>query len=167
MTEQRDGKPAVFLAIIVVLGGLVVLVVLGTPLLLIAVQAAREAAQRERAENVLNQLEKAMHNYHQSQNPPRSADNGADISPEVPVDDTKKKAMETIQNTRLYRSLSEGRADVEIWDDNYTEDGWAYFSIVAFNDGTARKLEYIRVQDDRIQKRTYDVNGDDLWIAVE
>ena len=75
--------------------------------------------------------------------------------------------MDTLQNSNLYRSLSAGRTDVEIWDDNYSEDGWAYFSIVAFNAGTAKKLAYARVKDGQIEKRTYDVNGDDLWIAAD
>ncbi len=75
--------------------------------------------------------------------------------------------MDTVQNSGLYQSLSQGRTDGEIWDDNYSEDGWAYFSIVAFNEGTARKLAYVRVGNGQIQKRIYDVNGADLWIAVE
>ena len=75
--------------------------------------------------------------------------------------------MNTIENTRLYRSLAEGRTDVETWDDNYSEDGWAYFSIVAFGQGTARKLAYLRVKGGRIQKRTYDENGDDQWVDAD
>jgi hypothetical protein len=50
------------------------------------------------------------------------------------------ECLNIIETTKLYCSLAEGRTDVEIWDDNYSEDGWAYFSIVAFSEGTARKL---------------------------
>ncbi len=75
--------------------------------------------------------------------------------------------MNAIESTRLYRSLAEGRTDVEIWDDDYSEDGWAYFSIVAFNQETARKLAYVRVQGGCIQKRTYDENGDDQWVDAD
>jgi hypothetical protein len=63
--------------------------------------------------------------------------------------------------------LSEGRTDIEIWDDNYSEGGWSYFSIVAFRDATAQKLAYVRVRDGKIQMRTYDENGDDLWIETD
>jgi hypothetical protein len=72
-----------------------------------------------------------------------------------------------LRNSNLYRCLSKGRTDIEIWNDNYSEDGWAYFSIVAFGHGTARKLAYVRVKGGQIQKRTYDGNGDELWIAAD
>jgi hypothetical protein len=72
--------------------------------------------------------------------------------------------MKSIQNSDIYRSLCKGRTDVEIWDDNYEEAGWAYYSIVAHSQGTARKLAYVRLNGERIQKRTYDNNGDDLWV---
>jgi hypothetical protein len=75
--------------------------------------------------------------------------------------------MNTIEQSRLYRSFAEGRTDVEIWDDNYSEDGWAYFSIVTFSQGTAKKLAYVRVKGWRIQKRTYGANGDDQWVESD
>lgn len=75
--------------------------------------------------------------------------------------------MKFIEYTKLYRSLSEGRSDVKVWSDDYLEGGWAYFSIVASKNGTARKLAYVRVKDERVQKRTYDKNGDDLWVDAE
>ena len=75
--------------------------------------------------------------------------------------------METIRNTGLYRSLSKHRTDVEIWDDNYSEDGWSYYSIVALRQGAAKKLAYVRVKGDKIQKRRYDANGDDLWVEAD
>jgi hypothetical protein len=80
---------------------------------------------------------------------------------------TVDESVKTIENTRLYRSLAEGRTDVEIWDDNYSEDRWAYFSIVAFSRGTARKLAYVRVKGKRMQKRAYDENGDDQWVEAD
>jgi hypothetical protein len=81
----------------------------------------------------------------------------------VTVDETVK----AIENSNLYRSFARGRTDVEIWDDNHSEDGWAYFSVVAFSRGEARKLAYVRVKGGRIQKRTYDNNGDDLWVDAD
>ncbi|NLS96740.1 MAG: hypothetical protein GXX96_31790 [Planctomycetaceae bacterium] len=65
MIQQKERRPTVLLAVLVALGGLAFLLVLGTPLLLIAVQAAREAAEREKAENALAQLRLALENYHQ------------------------------------------------------------------------------------------------------
>jgi len=74
--------------------------------------------------------------------------------------------MKAIQDTIYYRSLSQGRTDVEVWDDRFSEDGWDYFSIVAFSQGTAKKLAYIRVKSGQLQRRIYDENGDDHWVEV-
>jgi hypothetical protein len=75
--------------------------------------------------------------------------------------------VNAIEHTRLYRSLAGGRTGVEIWDDNYSEGGWAYFSIVALSRGTARRLAYVRVHGGRIQRRTYDENGEDHWVDAD
>ena len=75
--------------------------------------------------------------------------------------------MKMIQDTIYYRSLSEDRTDVEIWDDKFSERGWDYCSIVAFSQGTARILAFVRVKRGQAQRRMYDENGDDLWVDVD
>jgi hypothetical protein len=72
-----------------------------------------------------------------------------------------------IENTSIYCGIASLRSGVEIWDDNYLEDGWAYFSIVARDPGAVRKLEYVRVKGNVVQLRSYDKNGDDLWSVIQ
>lgn len=55
-------RPTVLLAVLVVLGGLLVLSILGIPLLALSVQAAREAAKKEQARLKLAQLRLALDN---------------------------------------------------------------------------------------------------------
>ena len=75
--------------------------------------------------------------------------------------------IETVKSRALFQRHSAGGNEVEIWDDNYNDDGWNYFSIVAFSDGTAHKLDYVRVKDGSMQRRTYDETLDDLWIEAD
>lgn len=119
MTEQRNRKPTVLLAVIVVLGGLVILVVLGTPLLLISIQAAREAAQREReSEAFIAQVKQGLQNYINqhpevlSGEPPQNS-----ISLEIPVDEhnLKGNAVEAVKH-RLAQEVNECGLS-HIWDD--------------------------------------------------
>lgn len=72
-----------------------------------------------------------------------------------------------IEKTSLYKSHLETSTGVEIWGDNYVEDGWKYYSIVSRNNGIVRKLEYVRINNRIIQHRKYDSNGDDLWLKVK
>ncbi len=65
MSGPTDRRPPALLAILIVLGGLGVLLVLGTPLLLIAIQAGREAAARKKAVANLAQIGQALQNYHE------------------------------------------------------------------------------------------------------
>ena len=74
---------------------------------------------------------------------------------------------EIIKESNLYKSIIAEKANIELWDDNYEEDGWVYYSIVSNDSGVVRKLEYVRTKDNKIQKRIYDENGDDLWVLVE
>jgi len=44
------------------------------------------------------------------------------------------KDMESlIMRSKIYQSIDTGRDDVEIWDDEYVEDGWSYWNIVSRN----------------------------------
>jgi hypothetical protein len=74
---------------------------------------------------------------------------------------------ELIRNSELFKEISDGRLDVEIWDDEYTEDGWAYWNVVSRNSGVVKKLAYLRIKESTIQKRSYDEQGDDLWLVVQ
>jgi uncharacterized protein YwqG len=64
MSYQTNRGSGLLLAVVLVLGGLVILLVLGTPMLMIAVQAAREAAKREECEENLAKIGQALQNYH-------------------------------------------------------------------------------------------------------
>ena len=75
--------------------------------------------------------------------------------------------MDGILKTKLYRSLAEGRKDVELWEDNCPEDGWRLFSIVAFSRGEATILARIRMKDEQIQNSVRGENGEEAWVATE
>ena len=57
---------------------------------------------------------------------------------------------------------------LEVWPDpNFDEGGWDYFWIMS-DIGTAWKtLVYVRAKGVLIEKRTYDENGDDLWVVTD
>jgi hypothetical protein len=78
------------------------------------------------------------------------------------------KNMESLlKHSNIYQSITSGRDDVEIWNDDYIEDGWSYWNVVSRNDGEVKKLAYLRIKENQIQKITYDEEGDDLWVLVE
>lgn len=67
--------------------------------------------------------------------------------------------------TQLLRDLHQG---VEIWPDaEFHEGGYDYFWICSNLAGTVRNLAYVRVKPGSFEKRTYDKNGDDLWVDTE
>ena len=74
---------------------------------------------------------------------------------------------ELIKSSTTYQEITADIDDIEIWNDNYVEDGWVYWNIVSRNAGVVRKLAYLRIKDNQIQKRTYDDQGDDLWVLVK
>jgi hypothetical protein len=57
--------------------------------------------------------------------------------------------------------------NVEVWPDDYIEDGWEYFSVMSIDRPVHRKLAYVRVKNGCIERRTYDSAGDDLWLATK
>jgi major membrane immunogen (membrane-anchored lipoprotein) len=75
--------------------------------------------------------------------------------------------MESIKNTNFYRSLTGGRQDVELWEDNFAEDGWSFFSVVVFAKGEMNVLAHLRVKDGKIQNRTRDDHGAELWVETK
>ncbi|WP_444911338.1 hypothetical protein [Microbulbifer sp. PAAF003] len=72
-----------------------------------------------------------------------------------------------IESSEIYKALSLNYNNLEIWDDDFIEDGWSYWNIVSNNSGIVRKLAYLRIKDNAVQKRTYDEQGDDLWVSVK
>ena len=78
--------------------------------------------------------------------------------------------MEFVRASKLLSCLEEQHPHVEAWRDEKMVDGSSeYFWIVSqFEPGSVRNLAYIRVVDDqRIQIRKYDSDGEDLWIDTE
>jgi hypothetical protein len=75
--------------------------------------------------------------------------------------------MDRIKNTNLYRSLTDGRNDVELWEDNFTQDGWSFFSLVVFAKGEMNVLAHLRAKEDMIQNRIRDEQGNEVWIDTK
>ena len=77
--------------------------------------------------------------------------------------------MEEVRRAALFRSLAAQHPAVDVWADaGYTEGGWSYFWIVSeFAPGSVRNLAYVRLQGGRLERRTYDEAGDDLWVPAE
>jgi hypothetical protein len=72
-----------------------------------------------------------------------------------------------VQASRLLVDLSTSHPNVEVWPDEYVEEGWEYFSVMSVERPIHRKVGYVRVKGERIERRTYDSAGDDLWIPAE
>jgi len=77
--------------------------------------------------------------------------------------------MELVQASVLFRSLAAQHPGVEVWPDPDAPDaGEAYLSVVSrFGEGNVRILAYVRVRGGRLERRTYDEAGDDLWVPAE
>jgi hypothetical protein len=77
--------------------------------------------------------------------------------------------MEAVQTSALFRSLVAQHPGVEVWPDPDAPDASsAYFSVVSrLGEGNVRILAYVRVRAARLERRTYDQAGDDLWLPAE
>ncbi|WP_421546702.1 hypothetical protein [Pseudomonas sp. QD4] len=72
-----------------------------------------------------------------------------------------------IQSTEVFSRLSASHPSVEVWQDSeFSDDGYAYYWLVANSDGETRMLAYVRCKDGGCEQRTYDLEGDDLWIPA-
>ena len=69
----------------------------------------------------------------------------------------------------LFRRLAAAHPAVEARaDGGPAGDGWSYAWIVSRRGERAvRNLAYVRLRGGRLQRRTYDRSGDDLWEAAE
>lgn len=76
--------------------------------------------------------------------------------------------MDTVQRSTLFQSLAATHPCVDVWEDSgYNEGGWSYFWIISrFEPGSIRNLAYVRLQGSRLERRTYDLSGDDLWLPT-
>jgi hypothetical protein len=74
--------------------------------------------------------------------------------------------IDTIQSLNLYRTLTQGRADVELWHDNIPEDGWELFRIVTLNRDTATVLVDLRAKEGRVERRVTDEHGVETWLEA-
>ncbi len=72
--------------------------------------------------------------------------------------------MDAILKTGLYRSLAEGHKDVELWQENFTEEGWSFFSVVRFTKGEATILAELRMKEGQIQNRARGADGAEAWV---
>jgi hypothetical protein len=77
--------------------------------------------------------------------------------------------MEVVRASALFQALARQHPGVELWpDEGFTEGGWSYFWIVSrWAPGNVRNLAYVRLQGAQFQCRTYDLAGDELWVASE
>ena len=81
-------------------------------------------------------------------------------------------ASASITSSNIFRQLASAHQNLEAWHDaDFNEGGFDYFwicTVTPHEDGpSVRNLAYVRTKPGLIQKRTYDENGDDLWIDVD
>jgi hypothetical protein len=72
-----------------------------------------------------------------------------------------------VESSRLTLTFKQSHANVEVWPDaDFHEGGFDYFWICNNADGIVRNLAYVRVKPGVFEKRSYDQEGDDLWVAA-
>src|SRR5262249_44840624 len=83
------------------------------------------------------------------------------VSGERPLD-------QAVERSALFQSLAGENPDVEVWaDEEVNESGCRYFWIVSrSSEGSFRMLAYVRLRHGQLQRRTYDQEGDELWLAA-
>jgi hypothetical protein len=80
-----------------------------------------------------------------------------------------KDLVAAVEASSLFRGLAAANPGVEVWpDEEFAEGGWSYAWIVSRSgEGAVRNLAYVRLQGGRLERRTYDDSGDDLWVVAE
>lgn len=74
--------------------------------------------------------------------------------------------LKVVESSVLVADSAAIHPGVEVWPDNYVEDGWEYFSVMSAAPPAFRKLAYVRVKAGSLQRRVYDAKGDDLWLQA-
>jgi hypothetical protein len=75
---------------------------------------------------------------------------------------------DNIRSSELFQRFSSEGGALEIWPDpDFSEGGFAYFWIVSKSPEAVRNLAYVRCVPGEMQHRTYDKDGDDLWIPLK
>jgi hypothetical protein len=73
-----------------------------------------------------------------------------------------------VLQSNLFNGLASQHPGVEAWPDSeFHEGGFDYFWICSVVGTTVRNLAYVRLQAGRFEKRTYDLAGEDLWVATD
>ena len=73
-----------------------------------------------------------------------------------------------IEESNLFRNLANEHPGVEVWEDaEFHDGGFDYFWVCSRVGGLVRNLAYVRLKARIFEKRTYDENGDDLWIPTD
>ncbi len=80
-----------------------------------------------------------------------------------------KGMVAAVEASSLCRRLAAAHPGVEVWpDEGVSEGGWSYAWIVSRSgEGSVRNLAYVRLRGGQLQHRTYDAEGDDLWLPAE
>ena len=78
----------------------------------------------------------------------------------------QERLIDDIKNSSLYRRLTEGRSDVELWQDNHAVDGWDLFRIVILKRDTATVLADLRAKEGRVEQRVVDEHGVEAWLEA-
>jgi hypothetical protein len=72
-----------------------------------------------------------------------------------------------VLQSNLFRTLANLHPGVEVWPDaEFHDGGFDYFWICSAVDTNVHNLAYVRLQPSRFERRTYDLAGDDLWVAA-
>lgn len=75
-------------------------------------------------------------------------------------------ALALIEASHVVAACAATRPNVEVWPDDYIEEGWEYFSVISIDRPVHRKIAYLRAKNGRIECRTFDSDGDDLWVPA-
>jgi len=72
-----------------------------------------------------------------------------------------------IRSSELFDRFNSLSSNLEVWPDSENDEGgYAYFWIVDNAAPAVRMLGYVRCNSLELQHRTYDAEGDDLWIQL-